>query len=179
MGPRSVLRCPKVPWSLLSDTVPVGFNSSGNPLDKHSYAAQKLGCMAPNTVTCPLLPPAACMVPCSPVKASQQREILQFISSLISPCSVITVSPVFSSRVKLNIKFSKTIESSYNGPHCGKFQGIPDQQLAQPYLLPGPGIVIQQSMASTKRSALSLPSWVLTFMLFIVVVVVVVVCIFK
>lgn len=44
----SVLSCPKVHWSLQSKTVPAGFASSGDQLDKHTSIGPELGCMAPN-----------------------------------------------------------------------------------------------------------------------------------
>lgn len=141
-GPNSVLHCPEVPWFLLSETVPVGFNSSGDPLEETLIYCSETRLRG--SQHCDLCSSSSsslhnALQSCESQPAKRNPLV---ISSLISPCSGITVSCVFSSRVKLTIKFSQTIESSYSGPHCGKFQGIPDLQLAQPYLLPGPGIVL-------------------------------------
>lgn len=51
-SPSSIMCCPEVQWSLLGETVAIGFASSGESLDKHSYAALKLGRTAPNILVC-------------------------------------------------------------------------------------------------------------------------------
>lgn len=140
-GSSSVLRCPEVPWFLLSETVPVGFNSPGDPLEETLIYCSET--RLHSSQHCDLCSSSSSLHGALQSGESQpaKRNPL-VISSLIPLCSGITVSCVFSSRVKLTIQSSQTIESSYSGPHWGKFQGISDQQLAQPYLLPATGIVL-------------------------------------